>query len=347
MKGKKTNVSKRPDGSLRMIAEKAGVTKATASRVLNNRYNGFSVREEVRQRILAAASEAGYTPDLMARGLRAERMNLVGAVGLQPPYAFVPEFFTTVTRELNREGIHLSLHLASTAEEADRPPPWRVDGLFVISTENAEVIKPIDASGLPYVAINAPCGPNGAAVLFNDAQGTRLALQHLFDLGHRRVVYANADDKTPRHSSLGVRHRAYLDFMRSAGRPPVTVTGLYESDDPSAFLKAAMAQGATAALAYYHHAAIRLSHAAYLMGVRVPEDFSIVCFNNVYGLGSMNPAITAVTLPYADAGEAAVKMLMQQIRGEALRQRRKTFSEELVVRGSSGPVPKRKKRAAR
>ncbi|MDD4059422.1 MAG: LacI family DNA-binding transcriptional regulator [Kiritimatiellae bacterium] len=339
------SVPRRPNGSLRLIAEKAGVTKATASRVLNNRYNGFSVRPEVKRRILEAAVEIGYAPDLVARGLRAERMNLVGAVGLQPPYVVVNDVFLAIVDVLSREGVHLSLHLAPSAEAADRPPPWRVDGLFVISTESAELIKPIDASGLPYVTLNAPSGPNGAAVLFDDEQGTRLAMQHLADLGHRRIAYANAD--APGHYSLRLRHRSYAAFMEGLGAPVVPVPGFCEGDDPVGFLRAIRAAGATAVLTYYHHAAIRLSHAAFQLGLRVPRDLSIVCFNNAYGTESMNPALTAVALPYAEAGAAAAEMLLALIRGETLPARERIFPESLVVRESSGPVGPSPARAGR
>ena len=347
---KKTNppitVSKRPNGSLRVIAEKAGVTKATASRVLNNRYKGFSVRSAVKDRILAAAAEIGYAPDLMARGLRAERMNLVGAVGLQSPYVVVTDLFIGIVETLSKEGVRLSLHLAPTAEEADRPPPWRVDGIFVVSTESAEAIEPIDASGLPYVALNAPCGPNGAAVLFDDAQGARLAMRHLFDLGHRRIAYANAD--APRHPSLSIRHQAYVDFLLEAGQTPVPVPEYCKMDDPVAFLKAVRRAGATAVLTYYHHSAIRLCHAAAKLGLRVPEDLSVVSFNDAFGLDSFNPALTVVSLPHHSAGRAAATMLLQLIRGETLVKREITLPERLVIRDSSGPVPaKRGGRAKR
>lgn len=337
-------VARRPDGSLRAIAEKAGVTKATASRVLNNRYEGFSVRDEVRERILAAARDVGYAPDLVARGLRAERMNLVGAVGLQPPYVFVPGLFQGIVETLQPEGVHLSLHLASTAEEADRPPPWRVDGIFVVSTESAEVIAPIDASGLPYVALNAPCGPRGAAVLFDDRQGARLALRHLHDLGHRGIAYANPD--APKHPSLAIRHRAYLDFLDEACLPAVPVPERCAMEEPAEFLRAVRAAGATAVLTYYHHAAIRLVHAAVQAGLRVPEDLSVVCFNDVYGLDAHNPALTAIALPYGTAGRAAAAMLLAMIRGEPLADRVVSLPERLVPRASSGPAPGAKARGA-
>ncbi len=330
-------IQKRPNGTLRLIAEQAGVTKATASRVLNNRHDGFSVRPEVRQRILAAATEIGYAPNLTARGLRAERMNLVGAVGLQPPYVFVNDLFLPIVEVLSREGVHLSLHLAPSAEAADRPPPWRVDGLFVISTESAELIKPIDASGLPYVTLNAPSGPNGAAVLFDDEQGTRLAMRHLFDLGHRRIAYADAD--APGHYSLQIRHQTYHAFLSAAGVDPVPVPAHCEWEDPVGFLQAIRATGATAVLTYYHHAAIRLSHAAVQLGLRVPEDLSIVSFNNAYNTDALNPPLTTIALPYSEAGAAAAEMLLALIRHDPIPHRRQIFPESLVIRQSSGPPP--------
>lgn len=331
---------RRPDGSLRAIADKAGVTKATASRVLNNRYQGFSVRPEVRDRILAAAAELGYAPDLTARALRAERMNLVGAVGLHPPYVFIQDLFLGIVEVLQPAGVQLSLHLPAPPEDLDRPPPWRVDGVFVISTANVEAITPIDASGLPYVAINAACGPNGGSILFDDAQGTRAALRHLLDLGHHHIAYANPAADAPHHPSLQIRHQTFLEVLREAALSPVPSPECDALNHPVEFLRAVRQAGATAVLTYYHHAAIALLRAAALLGLQVPKDLSIVCFNNAYGIEMLHPSLTAVGLPHTAAGRAAATMLLRLINGEPTESRQIVFPETLYPRESSGPAPR-------
>lgn len=109
-------------------------------------------------------------------------------------------------------------------------------------------------------------------------------------------------------------------------------------DEPAVFLAAARRAGATAILAYYHHLAVRLCHAAVQLGLRVPDDISIACFNDVFGLDALNPPLTAVSLPYFPAGRAAAKLLMRLVAGEVPEQRQIVFPERLVIRDSTGPA---------
>ena len=223
---------------------------------------------------------------------------------------------------------------------AGRPPPWRVDGLFVVSSLDADAIVPIDASGIPYVTINAPSGKNGASVMFDDAQGARLALEYLYELGHRNIAYADSSspDDVSNHVSLSVRREAYCEFMRGAGLSPMLFSEPSTISDPAGALRRITGSGATAVLTYYHHSVVRLVYAAAEAGVNVPLDLSVVCFNDAYGLDFHVPSMTAVALPYNMAGKKAAEMMLGFIRGPAPAERHLLLHESLHTRGSTAPV---------
>lgn len=328
-----THAAVRP--SLKAIAAETGVSTATVSRVLNNRNENFSVRPELRERIVAAASELGYRPDLMARSLRGTAMGIFGLVGLEPPYNFPHRMVDGILTVLDPHGVQLSAHFAARQGEKVEPPAWRVDGIFVIAAHRRADVEPIDASGIPYVSINTWHGPNGHAVLMNDAQGTRLAMEHLFDLGHRRVAFAQMTGPWRTHPSVRERRDAYRSALRAAGQPPLEGLPSTSVDDATEFLAAARAAGATAILAYNHHVGMAVLKAAYAAGLAVPRALSIVCFNDEYDIDLVHPPLTRVALPVEEAGRVAAERLVAMVAGHAPGGRGVRLNETLLIRAST------------
>ena len=326
-----------PRPSLRGIAEEVGVSAATVSRVLNNRNEGFSVRPELRERILGAASKMGYHPDLMARSLRGTAMGIFGLVGLEPPYNFPHHMIDGILEVLEPRGIQLSAHFTHQQGGRLEPPAWRVDGIFVIAAHKLSDIEPIDASGIPYVSINSCHGPNGYAVLMNDAQGTRLAMKHLLDLGHRRIAYATTNGPWRSHPSVGERQRAYVATLRAAGLEPLENLPPPDVEDATAFMDAARRQGATAVLAFNHHIGMIVLKAATAAGLTVPRDLSIVCFNDEYEIDLVQPPLTRIALPVEEAGRVAAERLIAMVSGHAPDKRTVRLEEALFLKASTAP----------
>lgn len=325
--------------SLKAIAAKTGVSTATVSRVLNHRNKGFSVRPELRERIVAAASDLGYRPDLMARSLRGTAMGIFGLVGLEPPYNFPHRMVDGMLTVLDPHGVQLSAHFAARQGEKVQPPAWRVDGIFVIAAHHRADVEPIDACGIPYVSINAWHGPNGHAVLMNDAQGTGLAMRHLLDLGHRRVAFAQMTGPWQAHPSVRERRDAYRAALRAVGLSPLEGLPDTSVDDATEFLAAARVAGATAVLAYNHHVGMAVLKAAHAAGWAVPRDLSIVCFNDEYDIDLVHPPLTRVALPVQEAGCVAAERLLDLVAGNAVDSVVLRIDETLMVRGSTAPPP--------
>lgn len=333
-----TGACERP--SLKAIAALTGVSAATVSRVLNHRNKGFSVRPELRAQIEESARTLGYRPDLMAKSLRKGGMGIFGLVGLEPPFNFPHPMVEGILEVLTPRGIQLSAHFAPRQGRPLEPPAWRVDGILVMAAHRRADVGPVDASGVPYVSINAWHGPNGHAVLMNDAQGTRLAMEHLRSLGHRRIAFASTGGPWRNHPSVGERQRAYTQFLADAALPDVGAFPPPEVRDAGAFLAAALASGATAVLAYNHYIGLTVLKAAAEAGLAVPRDLSIVCFNDEYELSLVHPPLTCVALPVQDAGMVAAERLLGLTDGSTFRDPVIRLDESLTVRASTA-APRR------
>lgn len=330
-----------PNGrpSLKAIAARTGVSAATVSRVLNRRNQGFSVRPELRARIEEAAQALGYHPDLTAKSLRKGGMGIFGLVGLEPPFNFPHLMVEGMLEALVPRNIQLSAHFTPRMDGRLDPPAWRVDGIFVIAAHQRADVDPIDASGIPYVSINAWHGPNGHAVLMNDPQGTGLAMRHLLDLGHRRVAFALMTGPWRTHPSVRERRDAHRAALRAAGLAPLEGLPNTLVDDATEFLAAARAAGATAVLAYNHHVGMAVLKAAYAAGLTVPRDLSIVCFNDEYDIDLVHPPLTRVALPVREAGRVAAERLLERVAGNVVGEPVTRIDETLLVRASTAPPP--------
>lgn len=325
--------------SLADIAKAAGVTSATVSRVLNNRTKGFSVRPEIRQRILSAAREMHYRPDLMAQSLRKADMGVVGLLGMLMPMVLPDRAIRGLVSVLEQHSIKLTTYFAASMDKSHDLPPWRIDGAILVGALSRDDLKAVEHAQIPYVSINGWCGQNGLAVMYDDVDGTEQAVEHLIRLGHRRIAYGNAFSLLSTHPSVRQRHQTYLACLRRHGLKPVPLHDVEMPERPVDYVREVIKEhGATAILAYHHFAAVSILQVAQEMGLSVPRDLSLVCFNDEYPIQFLNPPLTAVALPVREAGETAGRMLWELMHGKNPEERRiVTLKERLVERASTAP----------
>lgn len=330
-----------PKPSLKDVAATAGVSAPTVSRILNNRSEGFSVRPEVRDRVVAVARELSYRPHLLAQSLRKKSMRIVGMLGVHVPIVLPDDAIRGMVEVFEARGVKLSTYFSPTIEASHDLPPWRIDGALVAGVLKPSDTRALEKARLPYVSINGWAGPSGGSVNYDDADGARQALRHLLELGHRRIAYANAAGPWRTHPSVRVRHDNYCAVLAAAGLSPVAGHDQpWDEDDAAASLRAWRAEGVTAVLVYQHFQAIKLMHAAYAQGCVPPHDLSIVCFNDEYIGQMMYPALTAVGLPTGLAGRTAAAMLMRRLDAAgatAPPPESVLLPPKLVVRGSTAP----------
>lgn len=336
----------KPQATLQTVAKESGVSVSTVSRVLNNRTQNFSVREETRRRILAAAEAQDYRPDPIVRSIRAKQTNLVAVLGLRDFGTTIrgatEEAINTLMENLYDAGYELCTNIFSPREPAYAPPRWRVDGVVTIDCSDVSQLDRLERSGVPYVTLNGPSGPGGSSVQVDDDQGTRLAVHHLLALGHRRIAYV-IPDEFAHHESLELRHRAYADELTKCGHTPMTPVMLEPAPAMEVVQREVLQGGATALIVYHHVMAVKLLRTASTLGLRVPQDVSIVCFNDAFPCWDLKPSLTVMRLPWAEMGRTAAGMLLEGMRasgsGDAVPTRHERLDEQLVIRESTAPPP--------
>jgi DNA-binding LacI/PurR family transcriptional regulator len=250
---------------------------------------------------------------------------------------------------VDRAGYELCFQFYSQRHTVYAPPSLRVDGVVVVSAPRAEDLAALEASGLPYVSINGAAGPRGSRVIPDDVRGTRLAIRHLLDLGHRKIAYLDHPGVDAVHSSVFDRRATFaqcaeeMGFEVAAVRVPMLPINTPWDMYYEPFLRdAVVKQGATAVLAYAHHEAIAFVRLAHDMGLSVPRDFSLACFNNELGAQLSIPSLTAVDVPAVRMGQIAAELLLRQL-GEPSADGRGyepveiKLEETLVVRESTAP----------
>lgn len=337
--------------NLKNLAAELGVSPSTVSRVLNN-YKNFSVMPELRERILTRARELGYDPNPVYQSMRQKSnkqisillphlLNLTEGAGIARGVDALSEYLA---------GHGFSFHYLSRPLEQCRTyglPPWKVGGAVAVDVRHPGLVVELDNSGIPYVSLNGVAGPNGVAVLTDDRANMYLALNYLYELGHRRIGYVNHYRRpgqipippTENHYSVIRRTEAYLEFCRERGLEPLA-EGVEGACSPAEIVQAGLNAGITAFAAFNFNTAMTAECELRKRGRRVPEDVSIVCFDNPYLAAVVNPAMTCVEIPVEEMGLAAAKLLLEKYKvpGEYSGEKNVMFAGKLVVRNSAAFV---------
>ncbi len=327
--------------SLRDIALKAGVTVPTVSRILSNQTDNFSVRAEVRERVLAAVEELNYRPNVLAQSLRKERMGIVGLLSVQSALGYFQAIVNGLMEAFKDENITLCSTYSAVPHPIQSLPPWRIDGAIVVSSISPSETDPLEAAKIPYVSINGACGPSAMRVSVDDAGGTRSAIEYLLRLGHRRIAYANVGGPFKTHLSVETRHRVLLQTLRDAGLSPVgrhdTVVDEHTCDD---FVRnVILTHKATAIVGYHSFQTVYLMQAIQKLGLRIPGDVSLLSLSGGYPLEAMFPTVTCVNLPFEQTGRIAGRMLADALQGKPVSKPDVLLPESLAICQSTGSPP--------
>jgi len=322
------------------VAKLCGVTPATVSRVLNKKKE-FSTTEAVRKKIWSTASKVGYVPDLSARNLSRRSTHIIGLFA--SPQTHVAEGIN----ESLIEGIASVLHAANydvffelSPMQSDHPLPfWRFDGAILMQSPKPETVKELDSRRVPYVCVNERIGHPVAQVLADDAMGMKSAVDHLTKLGHKRIAYANARAGYFSHYSVNERYDTLLAAAREK-RMQLVPGHEIPFPDPAEFLRHAVIEGgATAIITYDHRIGVMILGAAHTLGMRIPTDVSLICFNDVFPVALLNPPLTSVAVAGGEMGRLGADLLLSSLRttGRPASGAEIRVVEDLVIRGSTAP----------
>ncbi|MBN1764482.1 MAG: LacI family DNA-binding transcriptional regulator [Sedimentisphaerales bacterium] len=329
--------------TVREVAAQCGVSEATVSRVLNSNYsNGFSVRKEVRHRITQVADELGYRPNLAAKNLVQKKTKIIGLLGYNTVFGWPSNIFQETIESLVRYLQKRHYDICTTAANLERDntelPPWRVDGIIVLQECSPETIEQMEKTHLPYVVINGIGGPNCSSVVPDDIEGTRQAIDHLLELGHRRIAYAGPTPEHRKHMSIRDRHKTYIAELKRHGLECISGHNDIFYSAPDFLARAVLKEHATAILAYDHVIAIKILRDAHNFKIRIPEQASLMCFNDEYFCDIVTPALTTIGVPAQRMGEKAAQLLLEQIDDpENYLPDCIKFEQDLIIRSSTAP----------
>ncbi len=346
--------------TLQTIADRVGVSRMSVS-------NAFSrpdqLSHDLREQILAVAKELGYVgPDPVARALV---RGTTGAIGVlltdSLRYAFTDEvatgFLGSVVDELAPTGLALTL---LTAEDRNDVLPARdiaVDGALVYSCRPRSTARDwLVRRGIPLVYVDQGPDPGISSVNVDDRGGARTAAQHLIDLGHRHIaVLTLASDArdSGEDGSPGVPHvqrerrLGWLGALADAGIEPIAVveaSGHADTDAAEASNELlTLDPRPTGVVCFSDVLALGMVHAAHRNGLSVPEDLSVVGFDDSPVATRSEPALTTIRQDVAEKGRLATELLRQAIdanrAGAPIEPRQVTLPTELVVRGTTAPAP--------
>jgi LacI family transcriptional regulator len=328
--------SRRP--TISDVAKLCGVTPATVSRVLNDKKK-FSTSEAVREKIWDTARKLGYVPDLSARNLSRRSTRIVGLFA--SPQTHVAEginesLIEGIAEILHAGGYDVFFELSPVQSVKNVLPFWRFDGAILMQSPKPETVTELDRRRVPYVCVNERVGRPVAHILADDAMGMKRAVMHLVQLGHKRIAYANARAAYFNHYSVTERYETFLAAAREHA-----IRLVAEHDTPFSsgtdFLRSAVVDGgATAVISYDHQIAVGLVGAASGLGLRIPQDFSLICFNDVFPVSLLYPPLTAVAVAGREMGRIGADLLLNNLltsRPQSGREIR--VAEDLIVRAST------------
>jgi DNA-binding LacI/PurR family transcriptional regulator len=340
----------RANTNLKEVAERCAVAPSTVSRVLNNSKHGrFSVSQAVRDRILKVAEELNYRPSMAARNLTVSKTHLIAILGvsrIQSDHVGPQEeAVSEMAKALDAEGYEICAQFISLRHGPFELPPLRVDGIVAVGPTSLDDLQVLERNEVPYVSLDGVVGSRGMQVIPDDAQGTRMAIEHLASLGHKRVAYFDHPSISAMHPGVFARREAFKRALKEFGletplvEPPQLPDHVPWDVTYEPFLQRAVVEGkATAVLVYSHFAALSLLRATHNHGISVPRDLSLVCFNNVPVLKLTTPSLTAVDVPSGAMGQAAAELLLRAMNDkDSMGPRFRKLEEKLIVRESTAP----------
>ncbi|MBC7725131.1 MAG: LacI family DNA-binding transcriptional regulator [Burkholderiaceae bacterium] len=328
------------------VAKLAGVSHQTVSRVLND---VGTVRPETRARVDAAIRELNYRPSAAARALVRGRSRTLGLIATGAPL-----YGPSSTMLAFNEAARAAGYRVSMASMASVDLGAMVDAIDVLLGQDVEALVVIVADvaafdalaglrvDIPLVAAESSGRQGLFSVSIDQYAGARLAVRHLVGLGHRRILHV-AGPRGSVDAAERVRGwRAELDSAGLPGSPPVVGTWLARSGFEIGELLADDGslgkEGATAVFCANDQMAIGLLHALHLAGIRVPEDVSVVGFDDIPEAAHFRPPLTTVRQDFHDLGSRLMATVLAALGGGVVENPAQT-TPGLVERASTAPPP--------
>ncbi len=333
--------SPRTPVTLEMVAKLAGVSPSTVSRILNGT---AVVSEAKRQAVVEATKTLGFVPNPLARGLAGGKTFSIGVVTQAIDSPFYGAALRGIEDELDPMGyspLFMSAHWNPTAEARclELLHARRVDGIVVLMPRLSDAALLASAQSLPVVVTGRELrGERLYSLNFDNFAGAFRATEHLLSLGHTRIAFITGDEE---HPDAAERHRGYRAALNAANvayNPQLVVPGMYHEISGLEAVNRLVAQQQpfTAIFAANDQMAAGAALGLYQHGLRVPQDVSLVGFDDLPNSVYATPPLSTIHQPAYELGRLAAASILQLIAGEP--PSAQLPSPELLVRASSAPL---------
>lgn len=336
---------KKQSVTLVQVAAKAGVSVMTASRAMSG--DGY-VSEETKTKVQAVAKALGYAPNTLARVMKGGRTNVIGVVVNDLSSAVVTAFVSALTEEVRKFEMDLFIYnsIGQLDEQTQRRHSQLLHGLwdgliYVLPRMTDEYLDALEQSESQIVLINFCRRETTLPVVQGDNfHAARDAVAGLISQGHKRIAFIKGTHWTGQSAE---RERGYRQAMQDAG-----LDVLYQWVEQGAFSEQsgqeacarllALDQRPTAIFCANDEMAIGCMNAARELNVQVPQDLSLIGFDDVSAASIVHPQLTTIRHPLPLMAQAAVQELMRRILGQPGKRQRVDFPAEMVVRESTAPA---------
>jgi LacI family transcriptional regulator len=328
--------------TLKDISREAGVDRATVSRALNGSYG---VHKDTREKVLEVAERLNYRVNLVARGLSKGSSHMLGLLVPDIGSQYVTEVVRGAEEAAYAAGYRILLCNSNLDTEREVQHirsllDSRVDGILMHSVQalSKPEIKELAGSGVPVVLLNQQVESSGISGVFvNQFDGGILAGEHLAKLGHRRIAYLTG----PRnHGNFSRRVKGFIKGICSVKQDvaPKIIYGTPSFDGGYEMAKKLLEQHSriTAIFAANDMTAFGIARAVFEVGLSIPEDISLIGFDNVELTNIVRPPLTTIHQPKFEMGQAAVEILLGLAKGGRLSvPQHREFGVRLVARAST------------
>ncbi|HEY2671802.1 MAG TPA: LacI family DNA-binding transcriptional regulator [Rugosimonospora sp.] len=350
--------------TIRDIAALAGLSKSTVSLVLNN---SPRVDPATRRHVLAVIRRHNYVPSFAATALAKGSTRLIGMIVPGLSWHMVASINLGVAAVTERTGFDIILYTVAN----DRDYGAVIDRILTSSMSSGVLVvtdkQPLDPlvqlqrDGMPVVLINTlGTRVDLPSVTADNYEGALAAMNHLLELGHERIACVQG---MMEYQCCQDRYRGYLEALRLAGiqpDPELTKPGEFSPETVRSssreLFELPKRQRPTAVFAHTDVTAYAVMKAATDAGLRIPQDVSVIGFDDIESASQINPPLTTIRQPFMDMGKRAADLMLNAIRavddgepaqgtgGEAVRL---SMPTSLVVRGTTAPVPVTRERRSR
>ena len=330
---------KKPGVTSSQVAEHAGVSQSAVSRTFTP---GASISSKTRQKVLASAKELGYRPNAIARSLITNRSRIIAVVMAYLENLFYPDVLEELGRALAAENYHLLLFTGFMDRDSDpvfdQLMQYRVDGIILASTSlSSELSEECATAGIPVVLFNRTTERDAvSSVTTRNREGGKRIAEFLVAGGHKSFGYIAGLENS---STNRDRFQGYVEGLAGHGITSVaTETGNYsraEAQHAARRMFSRPDRPEALFVANDHMAVAVMDVARYEFGLRIPEDISIVGYDDVGPATWTSYGITSMSQPVKRMVEATVDILMDQIASGEIEAEHRILNGELVVRTSA------------